>query len=267
MREPCHSTLLLWRPTRIRATNNVLIRLVQNDFVTNSLIPIENPIANFCILPTIHNFVGVINTKCCKMLKSVDRPLEVISVNDICKNAGISRQTFYNHFESKYMLRSWWSEYCEQFSLDRIGIDLSWEEASIRYAQLMLSPGNFIFKSASNNRAESEPYEKILVERRVNALRKACSYRNVEIAPDLEYAMHHYAQSFRLCGNEISAAGESSFKGINEISRCFILIVPAILYDVLQLPQFKKRSQLENYNLIDSIVWKVLNQPMPTILL
>ena len=84
----------------------------------------------------------------------------------------------------------------------------------------MLSPGNFIFKSASNNRAESEPYEKILVERRVNALRKACSYRNVEIAPDLEYAMHHYAQSFRLCGNEISAAGESSFKGINEISAC-----------------------------------------------
>lgn len=165
------------------------------------------------------------------------------------------------------MLRSWWSEYCEQFSLDRIGIDLSWEEASIRYAQLMLSPGNFIFKSASNNRAESESYEKILVERRVNALRKACSYRNVEIAPDLEYAMHHYAQSFRLCGNEISAAGESSFKGINEIIRCFILIVPAILYDVLQLPQFKKRSQLENYNLIDSIVWKVLNQPMPTILL
>lgn len=131
----------------------------------------------------------------------------------------------------------------------------------------MLSPGNFIFKSASNNRAESEPYEKILVERRVNALRKACSYRNVEIAPDLEYAMHHYAQSFRLCGNEISTAGESSFKGINEIIRCFILIVPAILYDVLQLPQFKKRSQLENYNLIDSIVWKVLNQPMPTILL
>lgn len=164
---------------------------------------------------------------CLRILKSVDRPLEVISVNDICKNAGISRQTFYNHFESKYTLRSWWSEYCEQFSLDRIGIDLSWEEASIRYAQLMLSPGNFIFKSASNNRTESEPYEKNLVERRINALRKACSYRNVEIAPDLEYAMRHYAQSFRLYGNEISAAGESSFKGINEISRCFILIVPA----------------------------------------
>lgn len=76
-----------------------------------------------------------------RILKSVDKPLEIITVNDICENAGISRQTFYNHFESKYMLRSWLSEYCEQFSLDRIGIDLSWEEGSIRYAQLMLSPG------------------------------------------------------------------------------------------------------------------------------
>ena len=85
-----------------------------------------------------------------RILKSVDKPLEIITVNDICENAGISRQTFYNHFESKYMLRSWLSEYCEQFSLDRIGIDLSWEEGSIRYAQLMLSPGNFIFQSASS---------------------------------------------------------------------------------------------------------------------
>lgn len=70
----------------------------------------------------------------------------------------------------------------------------------------------------------------------------------------------HYAQSFRLCGNEISAMGESAFKGINEISKRFALIVPAILYDALQLPQFKKRTQLENYALIDSITWKVLNE-------
>ena len=109
----------------------------------------------------------------------------------------------------------------------------------------MLSPGNFIFKSVSNNRAESEPYEKILVERRVNALRKACSYRNVEIAPDLEYAMHHYAQSFRLCGNEISAARESSFKGINEISRCFTLIVPAPSLRSLRTLPSKLLSELD----------------------
>lgn len=195
-----------------------------------------------------------------RILKSVDSPLETITVNDICAKAGISRQTFYNYFESKYMLRSWWSEHCEQSSLDRIGIDLSWEEGIIRYARLMLSPGSFIFKSASTNRAESEPYERILVDRRIDVLHKACSYRNVNVTPDLEYAIHFYAQSSRLCGNEISALGESAFTGINEISKRFVLIIPAILYDALQLPQFKKRTQLENYALIDSIAWKVLNE-------
>ena len=195
-----------------------------------------------------------------RILKSVDKPLEAITVNEICEKAGISRQTFYNHFESKHMLRSWWSECCEEQSLDRIGIDLSWEEGSIRYAQLVLSVGGFIFKSASNNRAESEPYEHILVERRVNALHKACAYRNVDISPDIEYTIHHYAECLRLCGNEISALGEHAFAGLNEISKRFVLIVPAILYDALQLPQFKKRTQLENYALIDSITWKVLNE-------
>ena len=194
-----------------------------------------------------------------RILKSVDKPLEIITVDHICDNAGISRQTFYNHFESKYMLRSWWSECCEQRSLDRIGIDLSWEEGIVRYVQLMLSPGSFIFKSASSNRAESEPYERILVERRIAALTKACTYREIKVTPDIDFAIRHYAQSFRLCGNEISALGEHAFKGINEISKRFALIVPAILYDILQLPQFKKRTQLENYALIDTIAWKVLN--------
>lgn len=196
---------------------------------------------------------------CLRILKSVDKPLEHITVNEICEKAGISRQTFYNHFESKYMLRSWWSEHCERFTLDKIGIDLSWEEGSIRYAQMMLSSGSFIFLSAAKDWSGPEPYEYDLITRRINALENVCSIRDIDITPDLEYCMQLYARSFRLCGNEISALGEEMFKGINAISKRFVLTVPALLYDALQLPRFKKRSQLENYELMDAITWKVLN--------
>lgn len=89
---------------------------------------------------------------------------------------------------------------------------------------------------------------------------KACEYRNVDITPDLEYCMQLYARSFRLCGNEISALGEETFSGIDTISKRFVLIVPAVLYDALQLERFKKRNQLENYALMDQIVWSVLNR-------
>lgn len=136
---------------------------------------------------------------------------------------------------------------------------MSWEEGSIRYAQMMLSVGNFIFRSAANNWADPEPYEIELLSRRSKALKDACAFRNVEITDDLSYCMDLYARSFRLCGNEISALGEEAFQGLNMISKRFVMIIPALLYDALQLPRFKKRDQLGNYQLMDAIVWKVLN--------
>lgn len=37
-----------------------------------------------------------------KILHAVSKSLDQITVGEICRNAGISRQTFYRHFESKY---------------------------------------------------------------------------------------------------------------------------------------------------------------------
>ena len=82
----------------------------------------------------------------------------------------------------------------------------------------------------------------------------------LRVLKSVDRPLETYAQGLRLCGNEISALGANAFTGINEISKRFVLIVPAILYDALQLPRFKKRTQLENYALIDSIAWKVLNE-------
>ena len=36
-----------------------------------------------------------------KILHAVNKSLDQITVAEICRNAGISRQTFYRHFESK----------------------------------------------------------------------------------------------------------------------------------------------------------------------
>lgn len=37
-----------------------------------------------------------------RILHAVNKSLDQITVSEICRNAGISRQTFYRHFESKY---------------------------------------------------------------------------------------------------------------------------------------------------------------------
>ena len=47
-----------------------------------------------------------------RILHAVDKSLDQITVAEICRNAGISRQTFYRHFESKYDIPWWYSIFC-----------------------------------------------------------------------------------------------------------------------------------------------------------
>lgn len=44
-----------------------------------------------------------------KILHAVNKSLDKITIAEICENAGISRQTFYRHFESKYDIPWWYS--------------------------------------------------------------------------------------------------------------------------------------------------------------
>lgn len=53
-----------------------------------------------------------------KILHAVNKSLDQITVAEICRNAGISRQTFYRHFESKYDIPWWYSIFCRQFYLN-----------------------------------------------------------------------------------------------------------------------------------------------------
>ncbi len=52
-----------------------------------------------------------------------------ISVIQLAEASGISRQTFYNHFIDKRDLVGWIYDQIDVFTISRIGIDLTWEEA------------------------------------------------------------------------------------------------------------------------------------------
>lgn len=63
-----------------------------------------------------------------KILHSIDMPIEQMSVAAICEKAGISRQSFYNHFESKYQIAYWVFDLANTLYFGRIGSELTWEE-------------------------------------------------------------------------------------------------------------------------------------------
>lgn len=61
-----------------------------------------------------------------------EEPMRSISVSDICARAGVSRQTFYRHFENKFAIAQWYWLQLAQRTTMRVGRDLTWHESLSR---------------------------------------------------------------------------------------------------------------------------------------
>ena len=82
-----------------------------------------------------------------KILHGVNKSLDQITISEICANAGVSRQTFYRHFESKYDIPWWHSIFCRQFYLNEIGRTIDWETGYYHHLRLIAQERDFYRKS------------------------------------------------------------------------------------------------------------------------
>lgn len=82
-----------------------------------------------------------------KILHAVDKSLDHITISEICENAGISRQTFYRHFESKYDIPWWHAIFCRQFYLNEIGRTVDWKTGYYHHLRLISQERDFYCKS------------------------------------------------------------------------------------------------------------------------
>lgn len=58
-----------------------------------------------------------------------EKAFKDVTVSDICARAGVSRQTFYRHFASKFDAANWfWHEMATRYMM-RVGRDMQWRES------------------------------------------------------------------------------------------------------------------------------------------
>jgi len=74
-------------------------------------------------------------------------PFERLTVKMICKEADVSRQTFYNHFKDKFDIGQWFWRLSAELYLSETGKTLSWYEGNRGMLQMMIDYQRFTIYS------------------------------------------------------------------------------------------------------------------------
>lgn len=167
-----------------------------------------------------------------RIVHAVDRPIDELSVAEICRKAGVSRQTFYKHFESKYALSRWFARFSEERYLNQIGRTLSWRDGLAMHFTMLATEKSLFLRTSHNKWAPSvlDAVRRQRTETLVGTLR---DYRHIEPDDALMFCIRAYTHVEENMAMEWFASGmqpnAESFAALLE--EC----VPARLYKALAL--------------------------------
>lgn len=131
------------------------------------------------------------------ILHALDRPIDDMSVGEICKNAGISRQTFYNHFESKYQIAYWFLDFAFTMYFERIGTDLKWDESVQATMEFIGSEREHLQHAFARNPEDNEVEPQL--EKRKQKMLNLLSRNGVDIDEEMVfYVNFHISQGNQL---------------------------------------------------------------------
>lgn len=136
------------------------------------------------------------------------RPLDKITVTDIVKHSGMTRQTFYRYFKDKYDLVNWYFEKLADKSFRQIGDSSTLREGLIKKFSFLLSDKVFFmqaFQSKDYNNVENYDYQCIL-EFYQNIIQKKIG----DIPSDVQFLLEMY------CHGSITMTVEWAIHGMKE---------------------------------------------------
>lgn len=116
-----------------------------------------------------------------------EAPLDSMTIGEICEWAGISRQTFYNHFSDKYDACGWYNEQiCAEFR-DNGFETMTWHESGERLIERIYSERDFCALSLPAPDAYYSPAAVVRNAQRQSWRTRLEACEGIEITPTLEF--------------------------------------------------------------------------------
>lgn len=124
-----------------------------------------------------------------KILHAVNQPLDELSVREICKNAGISRDTFYRHFESKYDIPVWHGKLAQSLYLDQAGRTTDWETGYYHDFRLLSEEKDFYTCAYKNSGRLADEFPQMNEHRKAVLLETIQGWHHVRVDDDLMFCL------------------------------------------------------------------------------
>lgn len=130
-----------------------------------------------------------------RILHAVDRSLEKITVAQICENAGVSRNTFYRYFDSKYDIPTWHGRYCQLFYLNEVGRTIDWRTGYFHDFRLLSEERAFYRHALDYTVYSSEGLQAMEDHRRAVIHETLCDYRHVKVDGCLAFCIDTFVRT------------------------------------------------------------------------
>lgn len=170
-----------------------------------------------------------------RILHAVNKSLDQITVGEICHNAGISRQTFYRHFESKYDIPWWYSIFCRQFYLNEIGRTIDWKTGTTTICASSPKSADFFRESIQYSINTAPSGQTIMPENRKSVLFDTLeNYRHVEVNDNLRFIVEIFSKLECEVMNDWFRSDEPT--NLARWTDDLVSLVPDRLYRALEIP-------------------------------
>lgn len=169
-----------------------------------------------------------------------EKTYESIKIPDICNCAGVSRSTFYHHFNSKFDVICWHYELILALGVNRVGISLGWFDAHLITTTATRQYYDLYSKVRQPN-ASSSFFTSYYSQRREAALRHAIvDVKRLELTPKLAFQVRGLPHAEEWAIREwYRSPGDI---GIKEICEYMVSLVPRDLYHALEIPEMPDES-------------------------
>lgn len=158
---------------------------------------------------------------------------EDMTVKQICDAAGVSRSTFYYHFDDKFDIVQWHYDYVASKYLFETGRTLTWMQALYRNTREVAKMKDLYIGAFSTRGYQSLfSYSK---RRRIETLRETLvDYQHVRVDEELELQMFALSEAEVACMSRWFKEGMPY--SVEQLCKYLVGIIPRRLYEALDPP-------------------------------